>query len=113
MNKITAWDATDTTVNNTGQQAYEQLYEDAFFDWETSDGNLRDLEQRIASFCANGLHGNTRPNSHSRSQRAAVKALKRFEVEVTINFILVFWRRTPDLLLDDQNHNKGVVVFIS
>ena len=33
-------------------QGYDELWEDAFFDWETSDGNLRDLEARIAAFCS-------------------------------------------------------------
>ena len=35
-----------------GLHGYEELYEDSFYDWETSDGNLRDLEARIASFCS-------------------------------------------------------------
>ncbi|KAL8598251.1 hypothetical protein ACOMHN_035201 [Nucella lapillus] len=56
-------------------QGYEELYDDSFYDWETSDGNLRDLEARIASFCS--------PRGqpvYSRS-RPTVSHLKRYEVE--------------------------------
>ncbi|XP_076464268.1 uncharacterized protein LOC143296303 [Babylonia areolata] len=60
-----------------GTQGYEELYEDSFYDWETSDGNLRDLEARIASFCSSQRE--PRP-AYSRS-RPAVTHMKRYEVE--------------------------------
>ncbi|KAK7104856.1 hypothetical protein V1264_019506 [Littorina saxatilis] len=66
--------------NPASRHGYEELYEDSFYDWETSEGNLRDLESRIASFCS-PLNSSHRPRPTSSRARPLVTHMKRFEVE--------------------------------
>ena len=68
--------------NSVHGHGYDELYEDSFYDWETSDGNLRDLEARIASFCSPLRSQHERRPSSSRL-RPSVTHMKRFEVEVS------------------------------
>nr|KAG5702119.1 hypothetical protein BaRGS_010385 [Batillaria attramentaria] len=73
----------EPSVVEGGPHGYEELYEDSFYDWETSEGNLRELEARIAAFCSptpeEGVAGPSRPTSSRGWPHIA--AMKRFEVE--------------------------------
>ena len=71
----------------TGIHGYEELYEDSFYDWETSDGNLRDLEARIASFCSEASQPPEQRPSSARSRPVSVTHMKRFEVEVSFSSV--------------------------
>lgn len=71
-------------MEGEGRHGYEELYEDSFFDWETSDGNLKELESRIAAFCSPtpGQRGAASPRPPSSRGRPLITSMKRFEVEV-------------------------------
>ncbi|KAK7490162.1 hypothetical protein BaRGS_00018507 [Batillaria attramentaria] len=107
----------EPSVVEGGPHGYEELYEDSFYDWETSEGNLRELEARIAAFCSptpeEGVAGPSRPTSSRGWPHIA--AMKRFEVEDANSIPLpggtVFVHHRPcrfsPALQDNSNHNSS------
>ncbi|XP_035824244.1 uncharacterized protein LOC118477140 [Aplysia californica] len=63
-------------------EEFGELYDTDYFDWETSEDNLKDLEDRVVSFCRSVTPA--RPSSavtRSTAAKQMITEMKRFEVE--------------------------------
>ena len=85
---------------NENEEDFPELFDAEYFDWETSENNLRDLESRVTDFCRSVTPaGTSRDSNNARSTPttqvlsrpvSAISEMKRFEIEVQITkyFIL-------------------------